>query len=88
MGDKVNFLFAVFLAFTLRAQTPVPTGAGGAPPKQSCDATDWQKRAEWAEAKTAATEAKMNAMAQFYAAQEQLTGLAAKEPPKPKEEKK
>ncbi len=60
----------------LQAQEPAPA-------KQSCDATDWQKRAEWLEQKLAATEAKTQALAQFYAAQEQLTGLAAKEPARP-----
>lgn len=37
-------------------------------------------RIAWLQQKLAITEAKLAALAQFYAAQEQLQGLAAKEP--------
>lgn len=49
----------------------------------SCDATDWKAYAEGLEKKLALTEARSAALAQFYAANEQLAGLAGKEPPKP-----
>ncbi len=79
-----------FLALALQAQEGSipkfkvnPDGTLSDTAKQSCDATDWKARAEWLEQKLAITEAKTAALANFYAAQEQLTGLAAKEPPKP-----
>lgn len=68
---KLTLLFA--LALPLLAEDPKP----------ACDATDWKARAEWLGEKLAATEGKMAAMAQFYSVNEQLTALAAKEPPKP-----
>ncbi len=73
-----------FLALALQAQTPTPTPEGGGLPKQSCDATDWKARVEWLEAIVAQEQSKTAGALQMYNAQIQLTGLAAKEPPKPK----
>jgi len=85
-----------FLALALQAQG-LPFCAGGSHPSNEpcrpvsevlnpearCEATDWKVRAEWLEAKAAQLESKLNAVVQMYNADMALTGLAAKEPPKP-----
>ena len=48
--------------------------------QQDATVDSLKARIVWLEQKLAVTEAKLAALAQFYAAQEQLQGLAAKEP--------